>query len=98
LYDDATAFTTPAAPMLIYGNHPQSTFGGCVISQHVGQLRGRIEGFCALHPKLWDFFALLLLKPKSDRISLREGMVNSQSVNEIDMTSFDLLLVGNNED
>jgi hypothetical protein len=69
-----------------------------VISQHVGQLRGRIEGFCALHLKLRDFFALLLLKPKGDRISLREGMVNSQSVKEIDITSFDLLLVGNNED
>jgi hypothetical protein len=67
-----------------------------VISQHVGQLWGRIEGFCALHLKLWDFFALLLLKPKSDRISLREGMVNSRSAKEIDMTSFDLLLVGNN--
>jgi hypothetical protein len=48
-----------------------------VISQHVGQLRGRIEGFCAFHLKLKGFFALLLLKPKSDRISLREGMVNS---------------------
>jgi hypothetical protein len=67
-----------------------------VISQHVGQLRGRIEGFCALHLKLRDFFALLLLKPKSDRISLRGGMVNSRSVKEFDMTSFDLLLVGNN--
>jgi hypothetical protein len=68
-----------------------------VISQHVGQLWGRIESFCALHLKLQDFFALLLLKPKSDRISLREGMVNSQSAKEIDMTSFDLLLVGSNE-
>jgi hypothetical protein len=44
-----------------------------VIFQQVGQLRGRIEEFCALHLKLRDFFALLLLKPKSDRISLREG-------------------------
>jgi hypothetical protein len=50
-----------------------------VISQHVGQLRGRLEGFCAFHLKLWDFFALLLLKPKSDRISLRGGMVNPPS-------------------
>jgi hypothetical protein len=66
------------------------------MSQHIGQLRGRIEGFCALHLKFWDFFALLLLKPKSDRISLREGMVNSLSAKELDMTSFDLLLVGNN--
>jgi hypothetical protein len=40
---------------------------------------------------------LLSLKPKSDRISLREGMVNSQSAKEIDMTSFDLLLVGSDE-
>jgi hypothetical protein len=40
---------------------------------------------------------LLTLKPKSDRISLREGMVNSQSDKEIDMTSFDLLLMGNNK-
>jgi hypothetical protein len=68
-----------------------------VISQHVGQLRGRIEGFCAFHLKLRDVFALLSLKPKSDRISLREGMVNSRSAKEIDMTSFDLLLVGSNE-
>jgi hypothetical protein len=67
-----------------------------VISQHVGQLRGRIEGFCAFHLKLRDFVTLLLLKPKSDRISLREGMVNSRSAKEFDMTSFDLLLVGNN--
>jgi hypothetical protein len=66
------------------------------MSQHVGQLRGRIEGFCAFHLKLWDFFALLLLKPKSDRISLREGMVNSQSTKDLDMTSFDQLIVGNN--
>jgi hypothetical protein len=50
-----------------------------VISQHIGQLRGRLEGFCAFHLKLRDFFALLLLKPKSDRISLRGGMVNPQS-------------------
>jgi hypothetical protein len=66
------------------------------MSQHVGQLRGRIEGFCAFHLKLWDFFTLLLLKPKSDRISLQGGMVNSRSAKELDMTSFDLLLVGNN--
>jgi hypothetical protein len=70
---------------------------GGVISQHVGQLWGRIEGFCALHVKLWGFFTLLSLKPKSDRISLREGMVNSQSAKEINMTSFDLLLGGGNE-
>jgi hypothetical protein len=67
-----------------------------VMSQHVGQLRGRIEGFSAFHLKLQDFFALLLLKPKSDRISLRGGMVNSQSAKDLDMTSFDQLLVGNN--
>jgi hypothetical protein len=67
-----------------------------VISQHVEQLWGRIERFCALHLKLRDFFALLLLKPKSDRISLREGMVNSRSAKEFDIISFDLLLVGNN--
>jgi hypothetical protein len=73
------------------------TWSTSVISQHVGQLRGRIEGFCALHLKLRDFFALLSLKPKSDRISLREGMVNSRSAKEIDMTSFDLLLVGSNK-
>jgi hypothetical protein len=66
------------------------------MSQHVGQLRGRIEGFCAFHLKLRDFFALLLLKPKSDRISLRGGMVNSRSVKDLDMTSFDQLFVGNN--
>jgi hypothetical protein len=67
-----------------------------VMSQHVGQLRGRIEGFCAFHLKLRDFFALLLLKPKSDRISLRGGMVNSRSAKDLDMTSFDQLIVGNN--
>jgi hypothetical protein len=66
------------------------------MSQHVGQLRGRIEGFCAFHLKLWDFFALLLLKPKGDRISLRGGVVNSRSAKDLDMTSFDQLLVGNN--
>jgi hypothetical protein len=66
------------------------------MSQHVGQLRGRIEVFCALHLKLRDFFTLLLLKPKSDRISLRGGMVNSRSAKDLDMTSFELLLVGNN--
>jgi hypothetical protein len=66
------------------------------MSQHVGQLRGRIKGFCAFHLKLRDFFALLLLKPKSDRISLRGGMVDSRSAKDLDMTSFDLLLVGNN--
>jgi hypothetical protein len=66
------------------------------MSQHVGQLRGRIEGLCAFHLKLRDFFALLLLKPKSDRISLRGGMVNSRSAKDLDMTSFDQLIVGNN--
>jgi hypothetical protein len=66
-----------------------------VISQHVGQLWDRLEGFCAFHLKLQDFFVLLLLKPKSDRISLRGGMVNSRSAKELDMISFDLLLVGN---
>jgi hypothetical protein len=40
---------------------------------------------------------LLSLKPKSDQISLREGMLNSRSAKEIDMTSFDLLLVGSDE-
>jgi hypothetical protein len=67
-----------------------------VMSQHVGQLRGRLEGFCAFHLKLRDFFALLLLKPKSDRISLQGGMVNSRSAKDLDMTSFDQLIVGNN--
>jgi hypothetical protein len=43
------------------------------------------------------FFTLLSLKPKSDRISLQEGMMNSRSAKEIDMTYFDLLLVGNDE-
>jgi hypothetical protein len=33
-----------------------------VISQHVGQLRGRIEGFCALHLKLRDFFCAFVPK------------------------------------
>jgi hypothetical protein len=45
----------------------------CVTSQHVGQLRDRIEGFCAYHPKLWNFFTLLSLKPKGDRVSFRGG-------------------------
>jgi hypothetical protein len=66
------------------------------MSQHVGQLRGRIEGFCAFHLKLWDFLSLLLLKPNGDRISLRGGVVNSRSAKDLDMTSFDQLLVGNN--
>jgi hypothetical protein len=33
-----------------------------IISQHVGQLRGRIEGFCALHLKLRDFFCAFVTK------------------------------------
>jgi hypothetical protein len=37
---------------------------------------------------------LLSLKPKGDRVSLRGGMVNSQSAKEFDMTSFDQLFVG----
>ena len=68
-----------------------------MISQHIGQLRGRIEGFCAWHLKLWDFFALLSLKPKGDRVSLRGGMVNSRGSKEFDMTSFDQLWWGRNE-
>jgi hypothetical protein len=40
------------------------------------------------------FFALYSLKPKGDRVSLREGMVYSWSAKEFDMTSFDLLIVG----
>jgi hypothetical protein len=39
------------------------------------------------------FFALLSLKPKGDRVSLRGGMVYSQSAKEFDMISFDQLLV-----
>jgi hypothetical protein len=66
----------------------------CVTSQHVGQLRGRIKGFCAYHLKLRDFFMLLSLKPKRDRVSLRGGMVYSQSVKEFNMTSFYHLFVG----
>jgi hypothetical protein len=66
------------------------------MSQHVGQLRGRIVGFCAFHLKLRDFFALLLLKPKSDRISLQGGKVNSRSAKDLDMIFFDQLIVGNN--
>jgi hypothetical protein len=46
-----------------------------VTSQHVGQLRGRIEGFCALHLKLWDFFTLFTLKPKKDRSLSSRGEV-----------------------
>jgi hypothetical protein len=40
---------------------------------------------------------LLSLKPKSDRISLRGGMVNSLSAKDLDMISFDLLLWGGDE-
>jgi hypothetical protein len=47
--------------------------------------------------KLRDFFTLLSLKPKSDQISLRGGMVNSQSAKGLDMISFDLLLWGGDE-
>jgi hypothetical protein len=68
-----------------------------VTSQNVGQLWGSLEGFCALHLKLWDFLALLPLKPKSDRFSLRGGMVDSRSAKELDMNSFDLLLVRGDE-
>jgi hypothetical protein len=64
-----------ASCLIILGRPFLRTVGAIidVMSQHVGQLRGRIEGFCAFHLKLRDFFALLLLKPKSDRISLRGG-------------------------
>jgi hypothetical protein len=44
-----------------------------VTSQHVGQLWGRIEGFCALNLKLRDFFTLLTLKPKRDRALSSRG-------------------------
>jgi hypothetical protein len=71
--------------------------GKSVTSQNVGQLWGSLEGFCALHLKLQDFFALLSLKPKSDRISLRGGMVYSRSAKDLDMISFDLLLWGGDE-
>jgi hypothetical protein len=60
-----------------------------VTSQHVGQLRGSLEGFCAQHLKLRDFSALLSLKSKWDRVSLRGGMVYSRSAKEFDMISFD---------
>jgi hypothetical protein len=65
-----------------------------VTSQHIGQFQGRLEGFCAYHLKLQDFLALLSLKPKRDRVSLRGGMVHSRSAKEFDMFSFDLLIVG----
>jgi hypothetical protein len=40
---------------------------------------------------------LLPLKPKSDRFSLRGGMVDSRSAKELDINSFDLLLVRGDE-
>jgi hypothetical protein len=49
---------------------PRVEFGLLVTSQHVGQFQGILEGFCAYHLKLQDFFALLSLKPKRDRVSL----------------------------
>jgi hypothetical protein len=93
VWKKAQAWGFPCQPK----KYPRGTsVKACVMSQHVGQLWGRIEGFCAFHLKLRDFFALLLLKPKSDWISLWGGMVNSRSVKDLDMTSFDQLLVGNN--
>jgi hypothetical protein len=66
-----------------------------VTSQHVGQLWGRIEGFCILHLKLRDFIALLKLKPKKDQsLSWRGKWYNLQSAMDFDMISFDPLLVG----
>jgi hypothetical protein len=56
---------------------------------------GSLEGFCAQHLKLRDFFTLLSLEPKGDRVSLRGGMVYSRSVKEFNMISFDQLLDGN---
>jgi hypothetical protein len=45
--------------------------------------------------KLWEFFALLTLKPKRDRaLSSRGEMVYSRSVKEFDRISFDPLSVG----
>jgi hypothetical protein len=70
------------------------SFPSPLTSQHAGQLRGRIGGFCAYHRKLWDFFVLLSLKPKRDRVSLRGGMVYSRRAKEFNMTSFDHLFVG----
>jgi hypothetical protein len=75
-------------------SNQQANNRAAVTSQHVGQLWGRIEGFCAYHLKLWDFFALLSLKPKGDRVSLRGEMVYSRSAIEFYMTSFDQLFVG----
>jgi hypothetical protein len=60
-------------------------------TQNVRQLRGRLEGLLCIASEITGFFALLSLKPKSDRISLRGGMVNSQSAKDLDMISFDLL-------
>jgi hypothetical protein len=37
---------------------------------------------------------LLSLNPKRDQVTLREGMVYSQSAKEFDMISFDYLFVG----
>jgi hypothetical protein len=84
----------PLTPKLFQVNYVRFPQILCVTSHNVGQLRGNLEGFCALHLKLGDFFTLLPLKPKSDRFSLRGGMVDSQSAKELDMNSFDLLLVG----
>jgi hypothetical protein len=47
-------------------------YGPTLTTQHVGQLRGSLEGFCAYHVKLRDFFALLLQKPNGVE-SLFEG-------------------------
>jgi hypothetical protein len=56
--------TTTASVLLLKAQHSRNTpwrpplpgtSTATVISQHVGQLRGRIEGFCILHLKLWDF-------------------------------------------
>jgi hypothetical protein len=60
-----------------------------VTSQNVGQLRGRLKGLLCIASEITGFFALLFLKPRSDRISLRGGMVNSRSAKDLDMISFD---------
>jgi hypothetical protein len=62
-----------------------------VTSQNVGQFRGRIEGLLCISSEIMGFFALLFLKPKSDRISLRGELVNSRSAIGLDMISFDPL-------
>jgi hypothetical protein len=70
--------------VLLYHDLSQIT----VISQNVGQLQGRFEGLLCIASEIMGFFRAFISKPRSDRISLRGKMVNSQGAKDLEMISF----------